>query len=326
MKIAYLHGLESKPTKEKVRIIQSFGEAYAPKIDYMKVLDSIYDKLYDNISTFDPDIIIGSSLGALLSYHIGNRLNKDLILFNPPLYGSSVDIKFVENNSNKNTVSIYQGKNDNVVIPKKTEDWIKKNHRGKYEIQKYDGAHRVPVIIFKKSLQNKMGNEKNNVHVIKEKSRENRYVRSYKDFLFENAKLTNDDLLGKNYVLEVGSGTSSRLGGLRQKDIELFIEELLKHELFDNDFYLNYIDNDQDKKTYKKVFQKEVIDPALKNIDKALSDYIEVKNQNILAFTSKIDSQKWIDNFFLKNREIKKYKRLINDYKEYRLDYAGVKL
>lgn len=171
MRIAYFHGLESNVDPGKLNILKKYGPVLAPEINYIDNLKSIADELFQQAKDFKPTLIVGSSLGAYTAYHIGNKLNCNLILFNPPLYGPTVNLSISKNTSNTNNIIIYQGKNDNVVSPYETEKWLMKNHKGKFTIIKYDGEHRVPTKVFKDAL--------NTNHISENKF----YVQSYNEFI-----------------------------------------------------------------------------------------------------------------------------------------------
>ena len=83
-KVMYLHGLESKPGGEKVEFLEKHFEVLAPECDY-KNNENIFFDLLSQAQDFQPDIIIGSSMGGYMAYYISQHLNRPIILFNPAL-------------------------------------------------------------------------------------------------------------------------------------------------------------------------------------------------------------------------------------------------
>ena len=85
MKIFYLHGLESTNNSSKVDFMRSLGhDVHAEYMDYRKVLD-LYAKTLNSINDFNPDLIVGSSMGGYFAYHLGTHYKTNLLLLNPAL-------------------------------------------------------------------------------------------------------------------------------------------------------------------------------------------------------------------------------------------------
>jgi hypothetical protein len=136
-----------------------------------------------------------------------------------------------------------------------------------------------------------------------------------------------DDLVGDTYSFEIGSGTDKLIKPNPREYVIKKISEALQHHLFDDDFYLNYLDS-SDKKIYLNLFQGEVLKPFLNknNINRTLKKYFTIdSNRKIISWKlSDRDSEKFRDEFFRKNKKIPS--NIKREYYDYRLDYAGVKL
>lgn len=211
----YLHGLESKGSTKKDKILREYGELYSPACYYKSNLNTIYKSLLYEAAVFEPDIIIGSSMGGLIAYHLGNRLNKHLILFNPALYEQSIDIQYKFDASNSKNVIILQGDKDVVVDPKVTQKWLKDNHKGSYTIEKYSGGHRVPVNVFKDAMKKFMISE--------------RYVYKYSDLLLEKAtSKAQQRAAGMAYSAKKGDMDPDELEGAAKEMYDGMSEEQLK--------------------------------------------------------------------------------------------------
>ena len=61
-RVLYLHGLESKQGGEKVEFLANECIVHAPEMDYTR--KDVFSFLTKKIEDFQPDFIIGSSMGA----------------------------------------------------------------------------------------------------------------------------------------------------------------------------------------------------------------------------------------------------------------------
>jgi hypothetical protein len=91
--------------------------------------------------------------------------------------------------------------------------------------------------------------------------------------------------------------------------------------LFDADFYYNWTDNGDE---YSKIFDKDTIQPLLKNTDKTLNDMFKFNGDRLVFKIKGRKAEEWIDTWFQTNKSISK--SLKQDYYDYRDKYAGVKL
>ncbi|MBK7426907.1 MAG: hypothetical protein IPI60_07700 [Saprospiraceae bacterium] len=88
MKIAYLHGLERKLSGEKRLVLETFGQVWAPEIKYQqpKMLSSLLED-----APFEPDAVIGSSMGGYAAYFLSRCWSCDALLFNPAFVNRPFD-------------------------------------------------------------------------------------------------------------------------------------------------------------------------------------------------------------------------------------------
>lgn len=143
-----------------------------------------------------------------------------------------------------------------------------------------------------------------------------KHIKLFEQFVSESLKFK--DLVDTKFYIEVGSGTKSTTWN--KDDLIQEIKRSIKHNLFDPEFYYNWTDNG---KEYANVFDKDTMQPLLKNIDKTLNNMFSFK-RNTLTFTFKKKNDEWIDNWFQTNKSISDSLR--KDYYEYRKQYAGVEL
>lgn len=155
MNILYLHGLESKLSDEKRKILIRYGCVSAPAIDYRNDKDSIAN-LVNEYKDKKIDIVIGSSMGGFAGYHIANALQKPALLFNPALAERSVLQEFPKyTNPNDSFKQLVLGAQDEVVDPATTFQFLSKNLNTStdYLIHfRQDLAHRIPVLIFEEEV------------------------------------------------------------------------------------------------------------------------------------------------------------------------------
>lgn len=141
MKIAYLHGLESDCIGPKNIFLKTLGEVYDPCINYKE--KGIYQKIRDEIKEFQPDVIMGSSMGGYFSYEIAKELNIPALLFNPGLHSRSMepDMKGKKNGKSSPFMKFIFGKHDVVIAFMPTMD-IVSQEGADYQVNDY--GHRTP--------------------------------------------------------------------------------------------------------------------------------------------------------------------------------------
>lgn len=144
-----------------------------------------------------------------------------------------------------------------------------------------------------------------------------KHVKLFEQFTNESLKFK--DLVDSSFNIEIGSGITS--GTWNQAELTEEIKKAIKHNLFDWDFYYNWTNSG---KEYSKVFDKDTVEPLLKNIDQTLNDMFVFKNNKLIFKITGDEAAKWIDAWFQNNKSISK--SLKKDYYDYREEYAGVKL
>lgn len=149
-KVVYLHGLNSTPYNDKVKFLSNLGyEVFAPHIFYEKTPLSIYNKIERQVKRFNPDFIIGSSMGGYFAYAIGSRLNKPVLLFNPANVSENRFGILVPNDPDKipPKIKVILGQQDDVIDPVKSKRVF--YTLPNTEISEIDElGHRIPVDVF----------------------------------------------------------------------------------------------------------------------------------------------------------------------------------
>jgi predicted esterase YcpF (UPF0227 family) len=157
MKIAYIHGLESKIRQDDPKIIflnQNFSEVYTPQINYRD--NNSFDNIYNHIKQMKPDLIVGSSMGGYFSYIIGSKLQIPTVLFNPAVIDRPIEPE-VDSSDLKGTQNhVFLGEFDNLIKGSKVKQYFQENGVGEFKYEQYDGEHRVPASVFINSIQKVM--------------------------------------------------------------------------------------------------------------------------------------------------------------------------
>ena len=118
MKIAYLHGLESKTNCDKVKWLRSLGyEVLNPEIDYH---NDPLERVITFVESFKPDLIIGSSMGGYLAYIISRRYNIPAMLLNPALHSRYFEPKVGPPGDHEPPMYFVFGEADDIIDPDKT--------------------------------------------------------------------------------------------------------------------------------------------------------------------------------------------------------------
>lgn len=120
MKFIYLHGYNGFVSQAKRNFLNTLGENYVPEINYDKQ-PTIISELIEKLSKEPVDFIAGTSLGAVVAYYVGIKMNIPVLMFNPavsllemlrPLVPSDVFGKMPVSK-----VMIFTGAKDTVIKP-----------------------------------------------------------------------------------------------------------------------------------------------------------------------------------------------------------------
>ena len=148
-KVLYLHGLESKQGGPKVDFLTKEFCVYAPEMDYK---DPMLQNWVDFVMRqFQPDLIIGSSMGGYVADIVAEKYGKPAILFNPALHNRMFEPKIEypiegEQAELQERKIVVLGKNDDVIPPYITKIMLENNRN--YKIVLEEMGHQVPLPIF----------------------------------------------------------------------------------------------------------------------------------------------------------------------------------
>jgi predicted esterase YcpF (UPF0227 family) len=159
-KVLYLHGLESGQGGPKVDYLADKCYVHAPEMDYTR--KDIFPYLVQMMEDFDPDLIIGSSMGGYAAYMLGGFYNKPIIAFNPALHSRKFNPNFPikAQNCYPSKAKIVLGEEDTIIDPKKTLEFITDQIGYSFpniDIENVNGmGHRIPFDIFINKIQNEL--------------------------------------------------------------------------------------------------------------------------------------------------------------------------
>jgi len=154
-KVLYLHGLESKQGGPKVDFLANEFCVHAPAMDYTNPM--VQNELEFIMRQFNPDLIIGSSMGGYVGEILAIQYGKPAILFNPALHSRSFEpaiqplVAGEEADLQERKVVIL-GKDDKVIDPYITKIMLENNFN--YKIVLEEMAHQVPLNIFIDTINN----------------------------------------------------------------------------------------------------------------------------------------------------------------------------
>ena len=149
-KILYLHGLESSNVCDKVDFMRERANVLAPSLNYRK--PNIEEELMYMVESFQPDFIIGSSMGGYVGSLLANYYGIQNLLFNPAIHSRSIEPKLDrlearEPNFNFQPVVVL-GLEDDVINPLITKE-ILDDALFYCDIEEVeDLGHRIPFDVF----------------------------------------------------------------------------------------------------------------------------------------------------------------------------------
>ena len=159
-RILYLHGLESGNKGKKIDFLKERAEVLAPKIDYLD--DALEEKLMYMVEKFQPDFIIGSSMGGYVGSLLANYYGIQNLLYNPAIHSRSIEPKLfkliVEQPNYFIDFNIVFGKNDDVIDPEVSKEILFESE-AHVNFDEVDMGHRVDYDVFVDMYNKYIGNE-----------------------------------------------------------------------------------------------------------------------------------------------------------------------
>ena len=145
MKILYFHGFESSLPSSKANWMGEQGHtvvSHPMNYEY----ENSFEIALKFTKFFNPDMIVGSSMGGYFAFRIGTHISTKLVLLNPALAKRTRDYNYPINGEFKPKIWALLGKNDEVVDPRNTTKKLKELNA---IITIEDHGHRTPLDAFK---------------------------------------------------------------------------------------------------------------------------------------------------------------------------------
>jgi len=153
MNIVYLHGLMSSNQSPKVDWLKNKNTVFNPYLNYKEDTETLFSDLKTICEENKIDLIIGSSMGGYLGFHLSNKYNIPNLLFNPSLEKNKMVKPKVEEIKNSHVLhTLVLGRNDDVVIPSHTIGFME-NGDFNYRVTLEENGHRTPIELLKKHFE-----------------------------------------------------------------------------------------------------------------------------------------------------------------------------
>ena len=148
----YLHGLNSTNVNDRTEWLSQFGKVVNPLMHYQNYPEN-YRYLEKLVQKYHPDVIVGSSMGGYMAFHLGNYYRIPTILLNPALIMTTIvkpDNRLLATDV-KHYISL--GKNDEVIVPDITKKLLK-YWQVQFQIFEFNIGHETPFEVFEKLCLN----------------------------------------------------------------------------------------------------------------------------------------------------------------------------
>lgn len=159
MRVIYLHGYNGKFNEDKYKILSKFGDVvHYPEINYQIEKNIINNYSHEFSRSKEPVLIVGSSLGAYMAFHISNIIGCPALLINPAFFIKSGG---TEIRPNYNSVSNYQNYDKTIILSlkdeiidfKRTIKYLNEIGYKEDSIKIYDDlTHILPIDVFEKEF------------------------------------------------------------------------------------------------------------------------------------------------------------------------------
>jgi pimeloyl-ACP methyl ester carboxylesterase len=149
-KIMYLHGLESSNVCDKVDFLKENNVVLAPSLNYHK--SNIEEELMYMVESFQPDLIIGSSMGGHVGLMLANYYNIEAIVFNPAIHSRPIEPKLDRLEAKDPRVNfqplVVLGLEDDVIDPSVSKEIFEDAMFYSDIVEVENMGHRVPFDVF----------------------------------------------------------------------------------------------------------------------------------------------------------------------------------
>lgn len=157
VKILYLHGLESKLSNAKRKILEEYGTVTAPDLDY-KNNPRMIETLLRDFQNQKFDVVMGSSMGGFAGFYLAKALMVPALLFNPALPYRSVEQEIPSDlpEFHSKPVQMIIGVKDPLIKASDTLQFISEKlpQKNMWSIHlRHELEHRIPLEIFEEEVR-----------------------------------------------------------------------------------------------------------------------------------------------------------------------------
>ena len=146
-RVIYCHGLESAQGGEKVDFLAQKYITIAPNMQYHD--PDLFIEMLELVRDFEPDLLIGSSMGGYFAYMISTHTNIPVMLFNPAMHHRTFEPKNVTSGQYDVVGVVVNGVNDSVIDPIQTTQILRESiEKGQLRYYTGDHGHRTPLNVF----------------------------------------------------------------------------------------------------------------------------------------------------------------------------------
>ena len=87
IKVFYVHGWGSEfdPTSDKVRALSALGEVHGITVSWADGHRRVFDRLAEEITAYQPDLLVGTSMGGYGVSHLGAEFGIPFVAINPAI-------------------------------------------------------------------------------------------------------------------------------------------------------------------------------------------------------------------------------------------------
>jgi len=87
IKIFYVHGWGSEfdPNSDKVRALGEIGEVHGVTVPWAEGHNRVFEQLTEEILAYQPDLLVGTSMGGYGVSHLGSELGIPFVAINPAI-------------------------------------------------------------------------------------------------------------------------------------------------------------------------------------------------------------------------------------------------
>jgi len=148
MKIAFFHGLESDGPGQKGAFLETVASSlYAPTVDYRNPDD--VRRVWGEAIAFQPDVVVGSSMGGWFGLHLCMELGVVGAFVNPAVVGRTVELELELKHHNAPPIFLLLGLEDEQVPYAGVREWFGERNMA-IGIDYIRVGHRVPIEDFQK--------------------------------------------------------------------------------------------------------------------------------------------------------------------------------